>query len=134
MILQFGGRDATAAYVPIHPADALDKNIPPEKHLGDLDQASILHLRQVNKNRTKTRDELRVEEALKDKPPLGRIINVRDMEVYHVLSPNVCSFDPGVLPGNSRETSSLQSFGLLCICRRRLHKYVPFATWLSVSL
>lgn len=81
MIVDFGGRDATVAYVPIHPTDALDKNIAPENHLGDLDQASILQLRQVNENRLKTRDELRVEEALENKPPLSRIINVQDMEV-----------------------------------------------------
>lgn len=81
MIMEYGGRDATVAYVPIHPSDALDKNIAPEKHLGDLDQASILELRQEKKNQTKTRDELRVEEALKNRPPLSRIINVQDMEV-----------------------------------------------------
>ncbi|KAH0838416.1 FMN-dependent dehydrogenase-domain-containing protein [Lanmaoa asiatica] len=80
VILGFGGRDATAAYIPIHPSDALDKNIAPEKHLGDLDRASILELRQAKKNQTKTRDELRVEEALKIRPPLSRIINVQDME------------------------------------------------------
>lgn len=81
VILEFGGRDATTAYVPIHPSDALDKNIAPEKHLGDLDQASILELSQAKKNQTKTRDELRVEEALRNRPPLSRIINVQDMEV-----------------------------------------------------
>lgn len=81
MILEYAGRDATAVFVPIHPSDALDKSIPPEKHLGDLDQASILELGQTKKSRTKTRDELRVEEALENKPPLSRIINVQDMEV-----------------------------------------------------
>ncbi|KAI9572839.1 FMN-dependent dehydrogenase-domain-containing protein [Boletus coccyginus] len=80
VILAFGGRDSTAAYVPIHPFDALDKNIAPEKHLGDLDQASILELKQSKKNQIKTKDELRVEEALKNRPPLSRIINVQDME------------------------------------------------------
>lgn len=92
MILEFGGCDATAAYVPIHPADALDRNIAPEKHLGHLDRDSILELDQLNKNRPKTRDELRVEEALRNKPPLGRIINVQDMEVSHALPPNLGSF------------------------------------------
>ncbi|KAF8559210.1 hypothetical protein OG21DRAFT_1594664 [Imleria badia] len=80
VIMEFGGRDATAAYVPIHPSDALDKNIAPEKHLGDLDQTSILELRQAKKNQTKTRDELRVEEAIKNRPPLSRIISVQDLE------------------------------------------------------
>ncbi|KAF8446038.1 FMN-dependent dehydrogenase-domain-containing protein [Boletus edulis BED1] len=80
VIMGLAGRDATAAYVPIHPFDALDKHIAPEKHLGDLDQASILELRQAKKVQAKTRDELRVEEALKNRPPLSRIINVQDME------------------------------------------------------
>ncbi|KAG9314482.1 FMN-dependent dehydrogenase-domain-containing protein [Chiua virens] len=63
VIMGFAGRDATAAYVPIHPADALDKNIAPEKHLGDLDEASIIALKQAKQKHTKTRDDLRVEEA-----------------------------------------------------------------------
>ena len=95
MILEFGGRDSTAAYVPIHPFDALDKNIAPEKHLGDLDQASILELKQAKKNQPKTKDELRVEEALKNRPPLSRIINVQDMEVEPRFHQTLALFDFG---------------------------------------
>ncbi|KAF9240904.1 FMN-dependent dehydrogenase-domain-containing protein [Melanogaster broomeanus] len=80
VIIGFAGQDATAAYVPIHSSDALDKNIAPEKHLGELDEASIRQLREAKKNTSKTRDELRVEEAVKNRPPLSRIINVQDME------------------------------------------------------
>ncbi|KIJ08658.1 L-lactate dehydrogenase, partial [Paxillus involutus ATCC 200175] len=80
VIVDFGGQDATAAYVPIHPSDALDKNIAPEKHLGELDAASILELSKGKNNKVKTRDELRVEEAVKSRPLLSRIINVQDME------------------------------------------------------
>jgi hypothetical protein len=96
VILEFGGRDATAAYTPIHPSDALDKNIAPEKHLGDLDQASILELRQEKENQTKTRDELRVEEALKNRPPLSRMINVQDMEVEKNSHQTLALFDAGI--------------------------------------
>ncbi|KIJ21373.1 hypothetical protein PAXINDRAFT_164891, partial [Paxillus involutus ATCC 200175] len=80
VILDLAGQDATAAYVPIHPSDVLDKNIPPEKHLGELDEASIRELSQAKNNKVKTKDELRVEEARQSRPPLSRIINVRDME------------------------------------------------------
>ncbi|KAF8845526.1 hypothetical protein BDN67DRAFT_961886 [Paxillus ammoniavirescens] len=80
VILDLAGQDATAAYVPIHPSDALEKNIPPEKHLGELDKASIRELSQAKNNKVKTKDELRVEEACQSRPPLSRIINVRDME------------------------------------------------------
>jgi len=80
VILRYAGIDATEAYVPIHPSDALDKNLSPEKHLGSLDSASIAELRQGKKNQLKTRDEERVEAALKVKPPLRRMISVRDIE------------------------------------------------------
>ncbi|KAG0709001.1 FMN-dependent dehydrogenase-domain-containing protein [Suillus ampliporus] len=80
VILRYAGQDATAAYVPIHPSDALDKNIAPEKHLGSLDSESINRQKEAGKNKVQTKDELRVEEAVKNKPPLRRIINVEDME------------------------------------------------------
>jgi L-lactate dehydrogenase (cytochrome) len=80
VILRYGGKDATAAYVPIHPSDALDKNLAPEKHLGTLDSESIRRLKESEKNKVQTKDELRVEEALENKPPLQRIVNVEDME------------------------------------------------------
>jgi hypothetical protein len=83
VILRYGGKDATAAYVPIHPSDALDKNLAPEKHLGTLDSESIRRLKESEKNKVQTKDELRVEEALKNKPPLQRIVNVEDMEVSY---------------------------------------------------
>ncbi|KAG9315419.1 FMN-dependent dehydrogenase-domain-containing protein [Chiua virens] len=80
VILEFAGRDATAAYVPIHPADALEKNIAPRNHLGDLDETSVLDLQRARQNKTKTRDDIRVGEARKNRPPLSRIFNIQDME------------------------------------------------------
>jgi L-lactate dehydrogenase (cytochrome) len=79
--MRYAGQDATAAYVPIHPSDTLEKNLAPEQHLGSLDSDSILRLKDAGKNKVPTRDELRVEKAVKSKPPLKRIINVEDMEV-----------------------------------------------------
>ena len=81
VILRYAGQDATAAYVPIHPSDALEKNLAPEKHLGTLHSESIARLKEAGKNKVQTRDDLRVEEAVKNKPPLKRIINVEDIEV-----------------------------------------------------
>ncbi|KAJ8597008.1 hypothetical protein M405DRAFT_756764, partial [Rhizopogon salebrosus TDB-379] len=80
VIMRYAGQDATAAYVPIHPSDTLEKNLAPEQHLGSLDSDSILRLKDAGKNKVPTRDELRVEKAVKSKPPLKRIINVEDME------------------------------------------------------
>ncbi|KAI0824209.1 FMN-dependent dehydrogenase-domain-containing protein [Trametes gibbosa] len=80
IILKYAGKDATAAYDPIHPPDALDKNLPPGKHLGVLDSASARALKFAAENRLKTRDELRVEAAQASKPPLSRVLSLRDME------------------------------------------------------
>ncbi|KAF8078484.1 FMN-dependent dehydrogenase-domain-containing protein [Lyophyllum atratum] len=80
IILKYAGRDATRAYDPIHPPDALDKNLPASRHLGPLDSGASHLLRQAQQNRKKTKDELRVEGAHKQRPPLNRILNLADME------------------------------------------------------
>ncbi|KAI0335386.1 hypothetical protein GY45DRAFT_1417679 [Cubamyces sp. BRFM 1775] len=80
IILKYAGKDATSAYEPIHPPDALDKNLPPEKHLGVLDSASASAVKEAAQNRRKTKDELRVEAAQAAKPPLSRILSLRDIE------------------------------------------------------
>ncbi|KAF5374785.1 hypothetical protein D9758_000147 [Tetrapyrgos nigripes] len=80
IILKYAGRDATLAYEPIHPKNALEKNLPPSKHLGQLDSGSSSTLKKAKENRKKTKDELRVEQALKQRPPLHRILSLADME------------------------------------------------------
>lgn len=79
--MDYAGRDATSVFLPIHPSDTLDKNLLPESHLGCLDESSARELAATTKDKSRTRDELRVEEAVKNKPPLSRVINLRDMEV-----------------------------------------------------
>lgn len=81
IILKYAGRDATAAYEPIHPPDALDKNLPPQKHLGEITRAGATVLKQEVESRRKTQDEIRVEEAKARKPPVSRIMSVLEMEV-----------------------------------------------------
>lgn len=81
IILKYAGRDATAAYEPIHPPDALDKNLPREKHLGDLDSSSIAALSDARQHRKKTEDELRIEREQANKPPISRILTLQEMEV-----------------------------------------------------
>jgi len=81
IILKYAGQDATAAYVPVHPPDALQKNLPSSKHLGLLSAGAIQILNDKQKNRKKTKDEKRVEEAAQKRPPLSRILSLRDMEV-----------------------------------------------------
>ncbi|TFK41027.1 FMN-dependent dehydrogenase-domain-containing protein [Crucibulum laeve] len=80
IILKYAGRDATLAYEPIHPPDALKKYIPSSKHLGPLESHAAETINQANELREKTKDELRVEEAYKSRPPLSRILSLADME------------------------------------------------------
>jgi len=80
IILKYAGKDATEAYEPIHPRDALDKNLPREKHLGDLDHAAAEKLQAVRDSREKTQDEIRMELEQSKKPPLRRVLNLQEME------------------------------------------------------
>ncbi|KAF8922501.1 FMN-dependent dehydrogenase-domain-containing protein [Mucidula mucida] len=80
IILKYAGRDATLAYDPIHPPDALKKNLAPSKHLGPLDSASSKHLQFVRDNRAKTKDEARIEQAMKERPPINRLLSIADIE------------------------------------------------------
>jgi L-lactate dehydrogenase (cytochrome) len=79
--LKYAGKDATAAYKPIHPEDALEKNLAKEKHLGFVDANAAREIQKVDADRKKTRDELRMEQAELNKPPLGRVLTLQDMEV-----------------------------------------------------
>ncbi|KIK06860.1 hypothetical protein K443DRAFT_129445 [Laccaria amethystina LaAM-08-1] len=80
IILKYAGKDATAAYEPIHPPDALEKHLLPSQNLGPLDSTAASKVIEQQHMRKKTKDELRVEEALKRKPPLSRILSLMDME------------------------------------------------------
>jgi L-lactate dehydrogenase (cytochrome) len=81
IILKYAGKDATAVYKPIHPQDALEKSLAKEKHLGFVDADAAREIRKRDENRKKTKDELRVEQAMQNKPPLGRVVTLQDMEV-----------------------------------------------------
>ncbi|KAG6819235.1 hypothetical protein H0H93_013927 [Arthromyces matolae] len=81
IILKYAGKDATSAYEPIHPPDALEKNLPPSKHMGSLNPDAARTVIQEQQNKPKTKDELRVLAALKQRPPLDHILNLADMEV-----------------------------------------------------
>ena len=81
IILKYAGRDATAAYKPIHPDDALEKNLPKEKCLGPVKITAKQQLESNESLRKKTKDEIRVAAAQARKPPLKRILTLQDMEV-----------------------------------------------------
>lgn len=79
-ILQYAGKDATEPFEKFHTTDAL-KNLPAEKHLGLLTKEATAALTHAQRSKPKTKDQLRVEEAHKQKPPLHRILSLAEMEV-----------------------------------------------------
>ncbi|PCH33523.1 hypothetical protein WOLCODRAFT_141673 [Wolfiporia cocos MD-104 SS10] len=88
IILKYAGRDATAAYEPIHPKDALQKHLPPQKHLGNLDSSGAKQLQVEQASRRRTQDEIRVEKARAQKRPINQILSLKDMEnVAHDVLP-----------------------------------------------
>ncbi|OSX67687.1 hypothetical protein POSPLADRAFT_1051817 [Postia placenta MAD-698-R-SB12] len=94
IILKYAGRDATAAYEPIHPKDALEKNLSPEKHLGSIDSTGARELKEEQASRKKTQDEIRVERAKAIKRPINHILSLQDMEnvAREVLSHKTWAF------------------------------------------
>lgn len=81
IILKYAGRDATDAYEPIHPPDALERYLPKEKHLGSIESAAADKLQAQRDSREKTEDELRIEREHAAKPPLNRVLDLQQMEV-----------------------------------------------------
>jgi L-lactate dehydrogenase (cytochrome) len=81
IILKYAGRDATTAYKPIHPPDALEKNLPKEKCLGPLSAIAKQQPKHQESLRKRTEDEIRTIEAHAGKPPRRRILTLQDMEV-----------------------------------------------------
>jgi L-lactate dehydrogenase (cytochrome) len=120
IILKYAGRDATSAYEPIHPPDALEKNLPQSKHLGPISEDAAQSVARAQETRKKTKDEIRVSQALLERPPLGRILNLADMEVNQSHSFDIqLSFSR--LPGCRQKGSLTQGTGILFLCRGRPH-------------
>ncbi|KAF9073533.1 FMN-dependent dehydrogenase-domain-containing protein [Rhodocollybia butyracea] len=80
ILLNYGGRDATSAYEPIHSSDAIQRNLSPSQCLGPLKSSDARDLELQEKQRGQTKDEIRVEHAMKQRPPLSRILSLADME------------------------------------------------------
>ncbi|CAK7234398.1 hypothetical protein SBRCBS47491_008934 [Sporothrix bragantina] len=85
IILKYAGRDATAAFDPVHPPDTLDKYLDKSKHLGPV--ADMEAVAAADKNRKKTpeeeaeaAEETRIAEARKNMPPVDSCYNLLDFE------------------------------------------------------
>ncbi|TFY57598.1 hypothetical protein EVJ58_g6927 [Rhodofomes roseus] len=75
IILKYAGKDATEAYEPIHPPDAITTNLPPDKHLGVIDASTVAKVvKEV------TAEEKQRQKYMEARPSLDTIINLHDFE------------------------------------------------------
>ncbi|CCL99240.1 uncharacterized protein FIBRA_01255 [Fibroporia radiculosa] len=75
IILKYAGKDATAEYDPIHPPNAITDNLPPEKHLGAVDPATVTQVAAAPTDAEKARLT-----RMEQRPPLGEILSLHDFE------------------------------------------------------
>ncbi|TFK74627.1 glyoxylate dehydrogenase [Pluteus cervinus] len=75
IILKYAGGDATEAYEPIHPPDAITTNLPVEKHIGAIDPNTI-----VKAIKKVTEADKRRQALLDSRPPIDEILNLHDFE------------------------------------------------------
>ncbi|EPE09937.1 mitochondrial cytochrome [Ophiostoma piceae UAMH 11346] len=87
IILKYAGRDATAAFDPVHPPDTLDKYLDKSKHLGAIDKADLEAVAEAEKTRVRTpeeeaeaREDEAVAEARALMPPVESCYNLLDFE------------------------------------------------------
>ncbi|KAF9529720.1 glyoxylate dehydrogenase [Crepidotus variabilis] len=75
IILKYAGGDATEAYEPIHPPNAILDNLPIEKHIGAIDPNTVVAVvKEV------TEEEKQRQAVLASRPPIDEIINLHDFE------------------------------------------------------
>ncbi|KAM6502562.1 FMN-dependent dehydrogenase domain containing protein [Amanita muscaria] len=80
IILKYAGKDATQEYEPIHPPDAITKNLALEKHLGPVDPNTVQKVKVVISDKDKAR-----QERMSARPPLDEILNLHDFEAIGKL-------------------------------------------------
>ncbi|KAI5294360.1 hypothetical protein KEM52_004177 [Ascosphaera acerosa] len=76
VILKYAGRDATAAFEPIHPKDTLDKFLDASKFLGEADMSTV----QREEEEDDDPEEVARQERIKSMPPLSQCFNLLDFE------------------------------------------------------
>ncbi|KAL4079165.1 glyoxylate dehydrogenase [Scleroderma citrinum] len=75
IILKYAGKDATEAYDPIHPPDAITTHLPKEKYLGPVDPKTV-----VREKKVVTEEERKRQELMAARPSLDEIVNLHDFE------------------------------------------------------
>ncbi|OCF40439.1 L-mandelate dehydrogenase [Kwoniella heveanensis CBS 569] len=77
IILANAGKDATKIFKPLHPPDALD-TLDPSQHIGPVDPLSVPE----PEDEEPTEEDLRIEEARKQMPPVDAMLLVDDFEQW----------------------------------------------------
>lgn len=75
IILKYAGKDATEEYEPIHPPDTLDKYLPHDKHLGEVDMNTV-----EKEEKGEDPEENERQERIKRMPILEQCFNLMDFE------------------------------------------------------
>ncbi len=75
IILKYAGKDATEEYEPIHPPDTLDKYLPKDKHLGQVNMDTV-----EKEEKEESPEEKDRQERIKMMPPLEACYNLMDFE------------------------------------------------------
>ncbi len=75
IILKYAGKDATETYAPIHPPDTLDKYLPKDKHLGEVNMSTV-----KKEQEEVDPDEDERQQRIKRMPILEQCYNLMDFE------------------------------------------------------
>lgn len=88
IILKYAGKDASKIFNPIHPPDAIDKYLPPEKCIGTLDGEF------PEEEEVLSDEELLRLDRVDRKPPLSKIMNLHDFEAVarQILPPGALAY------------------------------------------
>lgn len=76
VLLKNAGKDVTEIYDPIHPPTAIQDNLDPSKHIGQVDPATV-QVKQAGEESEKDRKRRLARENL---PPLGTVLSLDDFE------------------------------------------------------
>ncbi|BFZ53964.1 hypothetical protein PYCC9005_000995 [Savitreella phatthalungensis] len=76
IIVKYAGKDATAAYEPIHPKGIIDENLTADKHKGEVDMSTLAKEAEAEVDA----EELARRKREENKPPLSSCFNALDFE------------------------------------------------------
>ncbi|KAF8189022.1 hypothetical protein BJ912DRAFT_1059289 [Pholiota molesta] len=99
IIFKYAGKDATEAYEPSHPPDAIQNNLPIEKHVRAIDPNTVVKvIKEV------TEEDKRRQALMDCRPPLEKILNLHDFEAVAkaVLPSKAWAYYTTLLPRTTR--------------------------------